>query len=91
MKRKAQFLDKAKKDRLRVANSLLRSFCKGWGASTKQRWGMNARVQSIRKVGSVCKGCGQIAKAFRECGRNAKGQPKLPSAINIYTSFKPEG
>lgn len=36
MKRKAQFLDKAKKDRPRSANGLLRSFCKGCGASAKQ-------------------------------------------------------
>lgn len=36
MKRKAQSLGKAKKDRLRGANGLLRWFCKGWGESAKQ-------------------------------------------------------
>ena len=64
MKRKAQFLNKAEKDRLRGANGLLRWFCKGgvslqskmgWickGAVGTQRWGQIAKDIYVRgKVG----------------------------------------
>ena len=49
------------------------------GAVEMQRWGWNA------------KGCGQIAKAFREWGQNAKGRAETrPDAILLFTlSFKP--
>ena len=41
------------------------------GGVILQRWGWNA------------KGCGQIAKAFREWGRNAKGRAETrPDALN---------
>ena len=66
MKRKAQFLDKAKKDRLRGTSGLLRWFCKGWGKSAKQG-------------GVKMQGCGQIAKVGinrKGWGANAKTAPK---------------
>ena len=62
MKRKAQFLDKAKKDRLRVADGLLRSFCKdGVHLQSKVGWICKGGYESQR-VGSDCKDRPQNAK-----------------------------
>lgn len=72
MKRKAQFLDKAEKDRLRVANGLLRSFCKGWGGVAKQRWG------GFAKVGTNRKGWGHFAKDI--CVRSKVGSKRKRTA-----------
>lgn len=74
MKRKAQFLDKAKKDRLRGANGLLRSFCKGWGESAKQG-GVDLQGRGRNAKGGVI-----LQRTFMSVarwGRNASGQPKL--------------
>lgn len=71
-------------------NKALRSFCKGWGESAKQRWGINASGVRMQRWGWNAKGCGRIAKASRERGRNAKGRAETrPDAINfIYPLYK---
>ena len=64
-------------------NNVLRSFRKGCGASAKQRWGRIARWGHSAKWGWNAKGCGQIAKTFREWGQNAKGRAETrPDATN---------